>query len=252
MLSMPPELWLEFGEDDRKREELVAPWDGSTVTYDELLDHAEPSIAKELTPDRLRSRHETAQRAIGTLAETLADARPDVVVIISNDQQELFYDDIMPCFAIYWGDTIPLLARQPNPNGPRHRSASAWGYGDVSRDVPVNPELGKHLIDYLIASEFDVAQFRYLRSEYGGTVGPAGYIKKRSQATIRQQGLPHGFAFAVKRIMESQPIPIVPLFQNTFYPPAQPSARRCYALGRALRSGIEAWDRELRVAIVAS
>ena len=44
MLSMPPELWLGFGQDDRKREALVAPWDVSTVSHEELLAQANPSI----------------------------------------------------------------------------------------------------------------------------------------------------------------------------------------------------------------
>jgi 3-O-methylgallate 3,4-dioxygenase len=125
MLSMPPELWLAFGEDDKKRAEYVAPWDGSTVTYDELLERADPAIAKELTPERLERRHAVAQQAITVLAAELEKGQPDVVVIISNDQQEFFYDDNMPCFAVYWGDTIPLIARTPGPDVPRYRAASA-------------------------------------------------------------------------------------------------------------------------------
>ena len=252
MLSMPHELWLEFGEDDRKRDALVAPWDGSTVSYGELLEHADPSIGAERAPEKLARRHETAQKAIGVLAAAVAEARPDVVVIVSNDQQELFHDDGMPSFAVYWGETIPLFARKPSPTGPRHRAASAWGYGDVSRDVPVDAGLGRHLIDQFVDDGFDIAHFRYLRTEYGGIVGPAGYITQPSRTGMRQQGLPHGFAFVVKRILEDHPIPIVPVFQNTFYPPNQPKAARCYAFGQSLRRGVESWASDARVAIVAS
>jgi AmmeMemoRadiSam system protein B len=39
---------------------------------------------------------------------------------------------------------------------------------------------------------------------------------------------------------------------NTYYPPNQPSARRCYELGKALRKAIELWDDDARVAIIAS
>lgn len=254
MLSMPPELWLEYGEADRKRKAMVAPWDGSTVTYEELLARADPSIAKGLTIENLRRQYATAQRAIGTLAEALAEAQPDSVVVISNDQQEFFYDDNMPCFAVYWGTSIPLIARGPNPDIPASRgaTASAWGYGDVSMDVPVDARLGRHLIDHLIPNGFDISHFRYVRPEYGGTIGPAGYIQEPFRTAPRQQGLPHGLAFVVKRIMDNKPFPIVPLLQNTFYPPNQPTTGRCYALGCALRTAIEAWDADLRVAIVAS
>jgi hypothetical protein len=77
-------------------------------------------------------------------------------------------------------------------------------------------------------------------------------MKRPSRTGTRQQGLPHGFAFVVKRIMGDRPIPIVPFFQNTFYPPNQPRAARCYALGQSLRKAIQEWDVDRRVAIVAS
>ena len=252
MLSMPPEMWLDFGADDKYRTNLVAPWDGSTVSYDDLLEHADPSIAERLTLENFTAQAATAQKAIARLSETLAEVHPDTVVLIGNDQQELFYDDLMPSFAIYWGDTIPLRARKPGPDAPRYRIAAAWGNGDVDLDVPVDSKLAKHLIDTLIVEDFDVAHFRYLRDEYGGKVGPAGYMKRTTVTPIRPQGLPHGFSWVVKRLMDNKPYPIVPIFQNTFYPPNQPTTKRCYALGRALRSAIETWDSDSRVAIIAS
>jgi aromatic ring-opening dioxygenase catalytic subunit (LigB family) len=47
-------------------------------------------------------------------------------------------------------------------------------------------------------------------------------------------------------------IPIVPVLLNTYYPPNQPTPKRCYELGLALRQAIEAWPARKRVAIVAS
>ena len=45
---------------------------------------------------------------------------------------------------------------------------------------------------------------------------------------------------------------IVPVTQNTFYPPNQPSAKRCYNLGRSMAKIIKDWDSEKRVAVVGS
>src|SRR5690606_18834700 len=42
------------------------------------------------------------------------------------------------------------------------------------------------------------------------------------------------------------------IFQNTCYPPNQPTARRCFAFGQEIRRAIESWDQDLRVAVVAS
>ena len=39
---------------------------------------------------------------------TLADVSPDVLVMIGDDQKELFQDDNMPAMLVYWGDTFPL------------------------------------------------------------------------------------------------------------------------------------------------
>jgi 3-O-methylgallate 3,4-dioxygenase len=39
---------------------------------------------------------------------------------------------------------------------------------------------------------------------------------------------------------------------NTYFPPNQPSAARCFSLGQALRNAIESWPGPERVAVVAS
>jgi gallate dioxygenase len=46
-------------------------------------------------------------------------------------------------------------------------------------------------------------------------------------------------------------IPVVPIFINGLAPPL-PSARRCYALGEAIRAAIESWPQPLRVAVIGS
>ena len=47
-------------------------------------------------------------------------------------------------------------------------------------------------------------------------------------------------------------IPTVPVFINTFYPPNQPTAQRCYDFGKSIRRAIESWDSDAKVAIFAS
>src|SRR5262249_49908160 len=46
-------------------------------------------------------------------------------------------------------------------------------------------------------------------------------------------------------------LPIVPVFINCFVPPL-PSARRCYALGQAIRAAVESFPGSLRVAAMGS
>jgi aromatic ring-opening dioxygenase catalytic subunit (LigB family) len=64
--------------------------------------------------------------------------------------------------------------------------------------------------------------------------------------------MPHAYSFVVRRIMNGNDIPIVPVLLNTCYPPNQPTPKRCYQLGRAVRTAIEAWDSSKRVAVMGS
>src|SRR3546814_16213020 len=48
----------------------------------------------------------TLCRSIDRLGRTLAEARPDAVIVIGDDQMEQFFDDNMPAMLVYWGDTI--------------------------------------------------------------------------------------------------------------------------------------------------
>jgi len=39
---------------------------------------------------------------------------------------------------------------------------------------------------------------------------------------------------------------------NTYYPPNQPTPKRCYAFGQAVRKAVESWNSDKRVALIAS
>ena len=66
------------------------------------------------------------------------------------------------------------------------------------------------------------------------------------------RGVGHAFEFVYQYIMPQGDIPVVPVMVNTYFPPNQPTAKRCYQLGGALREAIEAWDADKKVAIMAS
>jgi aromatic ring-opening dioxygenase catalytic subunit (LigB family) len=52
--------------------------------------------------------------------------------------------------------------------------------------------------------------------------------------------------------MKEAVLPHVPIMLNTFFPPNQPPAARCYKLGKAIRKAVEAWESDARVAIIGS
>ena len=73
----------------------------------------------------------------------------------------------------------------------------------------------------------------------------AGFDMTYSQDAV----LGHSFAAVYEWVIEGRAIPVVPIFVNTYLPPL-PKARRCEALGKAIRDVVERGTE--RVAIVAS
>jgi OH-DDVA oxygenase/3-O-methylgallate 3,4-dioxygenase len=52
--------------------------------------------------------------------------------------------------------------------------------------------------------------------------------------------------------MRDKVVPNVPIYQNTFFPPNQPSARRSYRFGQIVRQAIDSWQSDKKVALFAS
>jgi aromatic ring-opening dioxygenase catalytic subunit (LigB family) len=73
----------------------------------------------------------------------------------------------------------------------------------------------------------------------------AGFDMTYSQDAV----MGHSFAAVYEWVIEGRSIPVVPLFVNTYLPPL-PKARRCEALGKAIREIVEKGPE--RVAIIAS
>jgi hypothetical protein len=53
-------------------------------------------------------------------------------------------------------------------------------------------------------------------------------------------------------INSASPVPVVPIFLNTYYEPNRPRPRRCYQLGQALRRAVESFPGDARVGVMAS
>lgn len=231
-LSTPSEMWLEYGRGDSRHQELWAA-DGKPYKFEELLATADASaIAKELTDDKMSTRYNACQQGIATLGATLEQTAPDIVVMIGDDQLELFNDGNMPAMLVYWGDTIRSVPMTLPDAAPAFRKANAWGWNPEREiDYPIAADLGHHVIEYLVDHKFDVAHSRRL---------PTG------------QGMGHAFGYLYQRILRQKPIPALPIMVNTYYPPNQVTPQRCYELGQAVRAAVQEWPGQARVAVVAS
>ena len=237
MLSTPWQQWDQRVAFDRQTE--IHHFRGGEHGFDELVSlRAREGLAAEITPEKWQARFAACQTALEQLAQVFAAAAPDVAVIIGNDQRELFTEDNNPAFMVYWGETIENRPRTAEQRAllPPGVAVAERGHAPPEDAVyPGQPELGRHLIEHLIAEDFDVARSRVLPRG-------SGYVN----------GIPHAFGFIYRRIMRDRVIPNVPVLINTFYPPNQPTAARCHRFGEALVCAIESWDAAKTVAIFGS
>jgi hypothetical protein len=232
-LSSGVEMWADHAERDRRNPQLLGK-DARFHTYDELLAQADPALKKELAPEVWESKYQRCQEAIEALSAFLGKARPDVAIVIGDDQRELFRDDGIPAVACFTGPELVDMppsaeAAQRMPKGIRAASWAAHAAQPESHRV--HSALSAHIAERLTRDDFDLTVFAQQ---------PAG------------RSLGHAFTFPRYRLGLAKDTPIVPVFVNTYYPPNVPSAARCYELGRALRRAVESWPGDDRVAVIAS
>uniref|UniRef100_UPI00333F3D25 class III extradiol dioxygenase family protein n=1 Tax=Castellaniella defragrans TaxID=75697 RepID=UPI00333F3D25 len=146
------------------------------------------------------------------------EARPDVVVILHNDHGLNFFLDKMPTFSV-GAATVYETADE------------GWGIPALT-PVPGNPELAWHMIEALVADEFDI------------TTCQEAFID-------HAVSLPLALLWPEHQARGEWPVEIVPVCINTVQAPF-PSASRCWRLGQSIGRAIQSWDSDKRVLIIAS
>jgi 3-O-methylgallate 3,4-dioxygenase len=193
-----------------------------------------PDLTAQLEPRVLEARFGSVQNAVQTLSRVLRSAELDAIVIFGDDQHEQFDDTNMPAIAIYHGAGVPVTEPRratipwTGPAEQRHHISALMQ--PTLEAYPGAADLGEHILASLTEQEFDLARCDKLRTE----------------------GIGHAFAFLYQRLWPECNVPIVPIMLNTYYPPNQPTPRRSFALGAAVRRAIESWDGGARVAVIAS
>lgn len=237
-LSTDPEQWLLRLPADKARKDH--PFRGQTYDFDSLVElRKDENLAANATLEERQRRSRACRKAIDRTAQIYEDARIDVAVIFGNDQHELFLDDFMPTLAVFNGSTVwnqPASDEQAKKSPPGIHE-SEWGHKPaVFTEYRGHPELANAIITQAVVDGFDVARMSELPKH------PENW----------HSGIGHAFGFVYRQIMRDRVVPHVPLFTNTFFPPNQPSARRCFEFGRAVGRAIRAWKSDARVAVFGS
>jgi 3-O-methylgallate 3,4-dioxygenase len=233
MLNTEEEDWERFAERDAAgsfRDKSGAP-----TSYAELLARAPADIADLIAPDRLRERYAASLAGMERTRRAIEAAQLDALIVVGDDQKELYHEDNLPSILVYYGETIrnvPRHIEKPNKVAWFQRARGGYYEAEGVRDYPVDAGLARHLIAELVDREFDISTSDRLADGVG-------------------EG--HAFGFIHTRLMgRSMALPIVPICLNTYYPPNQPTPRRCYQLGRAIRAAVENYPGDQRVGVIAS
>jgi protocatechuate 4,5-dioxygenase beta chain len=145
----------------------------------------------------------------------LGQEKPDVAVVIYNDHGLNFFLDKMPTFA------VGAAAEYRNAD-------EGWGIPTLP-PYPGDPALSWHLIESLLAEEFDIT-------------------------TCQEMKVDHAFTLPLELLYPNQhpcPVRTVPVCVNTVQFPL-PSAARCFKFGQAIGRAIESWDSDAKVVIVGT
>lgn len=247
LVTLHDSLWGEWAAQDSTIA-ILYDTEGHPTTYTELAARAGNRYAQQATPEYWKIQYAAVRRAVAGLAADVAAAKLDVLVIIGDDQLELLSFTNMPALAIFYGNKISsgiwtsrfaAYQRQGQPPGarlsPELQRAVVESYAMESHhEFASAPDFAKEILERLV--------------EYGFDVAGLGEIPANDESA----GLGHAYGAIVTQVMRDQPIPLVPILVNTYFPPNQPTPSRCYDLGLALRQAIEASPAGLRVGIAAS
>jgi 3-O-methylgallate 3,4-dioxygenase len=155
--------------------------------------------------------------AFGVLREHLEAAKPDVLLIFGDDQLEQFDFKNFPALSLYIGDAfegykISRMIGLPVMPGRKERPKTPETWVKVQS----NPEFSHALIRELMT-----------------------------------EGMGHAFMRPLYYLDPEYRLPMVPFSVNCYFGP-QPTGKRCYQLGRAVRAAIERIPLDLNVAVIGS
>jgi hypothetical protein len=230
MLLTNPRLWRERAAQDTRNKELFDN-SGRHVTFDELSAEVGEKYTAELADEVWEQRYTACLQGMDRLAADLEELRPDVLVVIGDDQEEVFDATNQPSMAIFWGESWETGTMEGAPPGEFFETVKTGYAMDAVHKFDGHPQLALDAIRHLVAAEFDVA-----------TVA----------STPPGHGFGHAYGFIIQRLLGERAVPVVPVMLNTYYPPNQPSTKRCFDFGKALAAGIEASSVDARVVLVAS
>lgn len=172
--------------------------------------------ATELTPPEQRIPQAAEWKSkVESYRETLTAAEPDILVMVGADHFHQFFADNYPTF---------LIGKQPRYDATFYNEEREFGIPRYVLDG--HEDLSGFMFQGLLDRGFDFSISHELKIDHS-IICPI--ITTRPQADL----------------------PVVPIYTNIFAPPL-PSPKRFYDLGRAIRSIIDEYPSDKKIAAVGS
>ncbi|WP_066043306.1 extradiol ring-cleavage dioxygenase [Herbiconiux solani] len=172
--------------------------------------------ATELTPpdERMPQAAEWKSK-VEAYRETLTAAEPDILVMVGADHFHQFFQDNYPTF---------LIGKQPKYDATFYNEEREFG-----------------LPKYLLDGHEDLSGFMF-----------QGLLDRGFDFSISHElKIDHSIICPIITTRPAADLPVVPIYTNIFAPPL-PSPRRFYDLGRAIRSIIDEYPSDKKIAAVGS
>lgn len=179
-----------------------------------------PELASE-TDEVKWTKWKGCMNAIEQLRQKLDALRPDVLIVVGDDQHENLVDDNMPPFTIFMGAEAESTVSMRYLKQSKSENRTKYN---------IDAKMAEALVHGLMDHGFDPS-----------------YSKK----TRYDGGLGHAFARVLKFLVPKNDCRVIPVMVNTYYPPA-PSAQRCLLFGQTLAKLIAEYPSSDRVVIAAS
>ena len=106
MMALEGKNWANFAENDFKHTNLF-DFTGRHVSYDELSEQSNGNFTENADPKILIELWTNMQKAFARLKAEVAQAKPDVMIVVANDHPGEFLDPSnVPAVAVFYGDKV--------------------------------------------------------------------------------------------------------------------------------------------------
>ncbi|MBV8087717.1 MAG: hypothetical protein JO247_23155 [Chloroflexi bacterium] len=168
----------------------------------------------EASPHDVQARYARLKEGREHVRQQLAALKPDVLVLIGDDQDETFSSHTFPQIGVYMGESFVCRGR--------HQASDYVGRG--------HPEVARAILAECVEHDIDMS--------------PVGQLPDSVLAA-------HAFGPVLRAFDPEAAIPVVPVFVNCIHLPA-PSPARCWLLGQTIGRALASCGSVATAAIVAS